>query len=164
MHILVVDEMHHAIIEGLEEMGAIVHYHPQIHTSEIAGMLEKMDGLVVRSKVFVDESLLANAPNIRFIARSGSGTDNLDESYLKNRGISILNAPEGNRDAVGDHTVGMMLALINNFKKAGREIAQGTWDREGNRGYEMSELTIGIYGFGHTGGAVAKTINPYSQF
>ena len=156
MKVVIIDDMHPEIISLLEERGLEVDYRPDIPKERVSGVLTDCEGLIVRSKVYVDEHLLASARNLKFVARAGAGTDNLDEEFLKNKGIAVFNAPEGNRDAVGDHTVGLILALLNNFKKSDREIADFIYDREGNRGLEMSEVTIGLVGLGNTGSAVAK--------
>ena len=98
------------------------------------------------------------APGLKFIARAGAGLDNIDEAYAKERNIQLMNAPEGNRDAVGEHAVGMLLSLMNNHRKADIEIRNGIWDREGNRGWELKGRTVGIIGYGFMGSSFAKKL------
>ena len=104
----------------------------------------------------VDEELLQNSQKLKVVGRAGAGIDNLDESYLAQRGTEIINAPEGNRNAVGEHSVGLILSLFNNICKAHNEVKSGIWQREPNRGLELSGKTIGIIGYGNTGSAFGK--------
>lgn len=158
MKILIIDDMHLCILDLLKKAGHEVEYLPEITANKVADKLGDVEGLIVRSKVKVNEELLKNATKIKFIARAGAGTDNLDEKFLEQKGIKILNAPEGNRDAVGDHTMALILGLTNRIVMGNNQIGRGIWDREGNRGDELSEMTVGIYGFGNTGQAVAKRL------
>ena len=125
------------------------------------GLISDAEGIVIRSRFPVNESLLINAPNLKFIARSGAGMENIDEDYCTSRNITLFNAPEGNRNAVGEHALGMLLSLFNRLHLADREVRQGKWDREGNRGYELDGKTVGIIGFGNNGGAFAKKLRGF---
>ncbi len=119
------------------------------------------DGIVVRSRFPMDANLLDAAPNLKFIARSGAGMENIDLEYCAKRNIQLFNAPEGNRNAVGEHALGMLLALMNNLVTADAEVRSGKWDREGNRGIELDGKTVGIIGFGNNGQAFAKKLRGF---
>lgn len=153
---LIVDDMHPAVLKALTEYGYEVNYRPDIKKEEALGILKDYHGLLVRSKFFIDAEFLKHAPLLEFIGRAGAGVDNVNEQALKDRNVALLNAPEGNRDAVAEHVPGMLLALMNNMLKADQEVRKGIWDREGNRGYELMGKTIGIIGYGYMGRAVAK--------
>ena len=101
------------------------------------------------------------APNLKFIARAGAGLDNIDVAFAKQRDITLLNAPEGNMDAVGEHATGLLLSLMNNFRNADTEVRNGIWDREGNRGYELKGRTVGIIGYGFMGQSFAKKLSGF---
>jgi D-3-phosphoglycerate dehydrogenase len=118
-------------------------------------------GIVIRSRFRMDEAFLKNAEKLEFIARSGAGMENIDEAYCDARNIKLFNAPEGNRNAVAEHALGMLLNLFRNINKGDQEVRQGIWDREGNRGLELDEKTIGIFGYGNNGAAFAKKLSGF---
>lgn len=118
-------------------------------------------GIVIRSRFTMNESFLQFAPKLQFIARSGAGMENIDETYCLNRGIQLYNAPEGNRNAVGEHALGMLLSMMNKIHTANRDVKNGIWDREGNRGVELDGKTVGIIGFGNNGKAFAKKLRGF---
>ncbi len=118
-------------------------------------------GIVIRSRFTMNEEFLQFAPNLKFIARSGAGMENIDERYCKKREIDLFNAPEGNRNAVGEHALGMLLSLMRKMHTADREVRAGKWDREGNRGVELDGKTVGIIGFGNNGKAFAKKLQGF---
>jgi D-3-phosphoglycerate dehydrogenase len=118
-------------------------------------------GIVIRSRFTMNEEFLQFAPHLEFIARSGAGMENIDERYCKKRGIALYNAPEGNRNAVGEHALGMLLSLLNKLHTADRDVRKGIWDREGNRGIELDGKTVGIIGFGNNGRAFAKKLRGF---
>jgi D-3-phosphoglycerate dehydrogenase / 2-oxoglutarate reductase len=157
MKFLIVDDLHPCIFDDLRKAGVTWDYKPAIEAAEVKKILPDYQGLIVRSKVFVDDHLLGTS-NLQVIARAGAGVDNIDESVLAQRGITLINAPEGNCDAVAEHTIGMMLSLLNHFEKSKRELIQHQWIREGNRGYELSNLTVGVIGYGYMGKAVCKRL------
>jgi D-3-phosphoglycerate dehydrogenase len=119
------------------------------------------DGIVVRSRFPMDANLLDAAPNLKFVARSGAGMENIDLEYCAKRNIQLFNAPEGNRNAVGEHAIGMLLALMNHLVTADSEVRSGKWDREGNRGIELDGKTVGIIGYGNNGEAFAKKLRGF---
>lgn len=118
-------------------------------------------GIVVRSRFRMDEFFLSHFPQLQFIARSGAGMENIDEEYCVDRKIQLFNAPEGNRNAVGEHALGMLLALLNKLHMADSEVRIGKWDREGNRGIELDGKTVGLIGFGNNGQAFAKKLRGF---
>lgn len=127
-------------------------------------MLEQIsgfDGVVIRSRIKVDKELLNAGNRLRFIARAGAGMENIDEEYAKYLGIRCINAPEGNRDAVSEHAIGMLLTLFNRINLADREVRSGLWLREENRGVELLGRTVGIVGYGNTGRAFAKRLSGF---
>jgi len=158
---LVVDKMHESLVPMLEKNGVEVSYEPSITREKIKNIIAGYNGLIIRSKTFVDKDLLGNASRLKFVARAGSGIDNLDVKYLNSKSIPILNAPEGNRDSVGEHTIGLILNLLHNINEGNQQVTHGIWDREGNRGRELGSKTIGIIGYGNMGITVAKKLNSF---
>lgn len=142
----------------LQPLGWMVDYQPQITREEIRQRHHGYDGLIVRSKTIIDRDLLGDAPTLRFIGRAGAGLDNLDLVYLAERNIQVLHAAEGNRDAVGEFTVGILLALLRNIPRAHQEVINGIWLRESNRGSEIMGKTVGIIGFGNMGQGFARRL------
>lgn len=155
---LIIDQMHPTIVPMLEEIGIQVSYQPDIKAGEIKEILPAYDGLIVRSKIFVSAEIIKEASRLKFIARAGAGVDNIDEQALKEKQIKLLNAPEGNCDAVGEFTMGLLLALFRNVVKADKEVREKKWLREANRGEEIMNKTIGIIGYGNMGRAFAKRL------
>nr|WP_244139491.1 NAD(P)-dependent oxidoreductase [Mucilaginibacter ginkgonis] len=136
-------------------------YRPDIKRDKILELLPAYTGLAVRSKFKVDKEVLDLATNLKFIARAGAGMDGIDEAHALQKGIQLLNAPEGNMDAVGEHAIGMLLSLMNNFDRADEEIRKGQWLREANRGYELKGRTVGIIGYGHMGQSFARKLSAF---
>ena len=153
--------MHPSIIPQLESLGYQVEYQPEIDRATLLEKIDRYFGLIVRSKTIIDGRLLRNAQRLRFVARAGAGVDNLDESVIKDRGIHMINAPEGNRDSLGEHVVGMLLNLLHNISTSNQAIRQGHWDREGFRGTELGGKTVGIIGCGNMGCAFAKRLSSF---
>ncbi len=158
MKCLIVDKMHESIGPLLVSIGWDYIYRPEITREEIMQILPEFDGLIIRSKTRVDQELISRAAGLKFIGRAGAGIDNLEEAAIEGAGISLLNAPEGNRNAVAEHTLGLILGLLNNIVKSDDEIRKGTWHRENNRGLELSGKTIGLLGYGFMGMAVAEKL------
>ncbi|GAA3997438.1 2-hydroxyacid dehydrogenase [Hymenobacter fastidiosus] len=152
--------MHPSLSELLAPLGVTLHYRPDLTAAEIPAALaaQPYDGLMVRSKLRVTAQLLAHGPHLRYVARAGAGVDNIDEAALAAAGITLLNAPEGNRDAVGEHTLGLLLALFRNIARADAEVRQGMWRREANRGEEIGGKVIGLLGYGHMACAFARRL------
>ncbi|GGG42664.1 NAD(P)-dependent oxidoreductase [Hymenobacter glacieicola] len=160
---LVIDEMHPNLPDLLQPLGVELHYRPDLKAAEVPAALaaHPYDGLIVRSKVRVTAELLARGPALRYVCRAGAGVDNIDEEALAAAGVSLLNAPEGNRDAVGEYAVGLLLALFRNIVRADREVRAGQWRREANRGEEIGGKTIGLLGYGHMGKAFARRLQAF---
>ena len=133
----------------------------QLSIEKIQPLLKDAFGIVIRSRFAMDAEFLKNAPNLKFIARSGAGMENIDEKYCEEHRITLFNAPEGNRNAVGEHALGMLLALFNQLVKSDKEVRSGKWDREGNRGIEVDGKTVGIIGYGNNGAAFAKKLRGF---
>lgn len=160
---LVIDEMHPSLPDLLQELGVELHYRPDLKAAEVPEALaaHPYEGLIVRSKVRVTTELLAQGPALRYVCRAGAGVDNIDEEALAAAGVTLLNAPEGNRDAVGEYAVGLLLALLRNIVRADREVRAGEWKREANRGEEVGGKTIGLLGYGHMGKAFARRLQAF---
>lgn len=161
MKILIIDKVHEALIHLLNEQNIECTYLPEISAHEVADKLVGYNGLVLRSKVRLTSELLNQFPDLRFIARAGAGVDEIDEEFLKEKNITLLNAPEGNRDAVGEHTIAMLLCLMNKLIVADKEVKNLIWHREANRGFELGELTVGIIGYGNMGKSFAKRLSGF---
>ncbi|MDH5397292.1 MAG: NAD(P)-binding domain-containing protein [Cyclobacteriaceae bacterium] len=158
MKCLIVDKMEPSLLEGLAGCGITPVYLPDLDRQGIIDKIKDVEGLIIRSKTRVDKEVIDVARSLRFVARAGAGTDNIDDRELAARNIALLNAAEANRDALGEHTIGLILALLNNIVRANNQIKEGQWLREANRGHELSELTVGIIGYGNMGSAVAERL------
>ncbi len=115
-------------------------------------------GLVLRGRIQVDSTVLNALPELRFVCRSGAGLENIDLTATESKGIRVYNSPEGNRDAVGEHTLGMLLSLLHKLRQGDQSMRKGQWDREGHRGAELKTRTVGIIGYGHMGSAFAEKL------
>lgn len=161
MKILIVDEMHPSLVEMLDADGWKYEYAPSLKRNEILEAVGPYEGLMIRSKTVVDKEFLERAPKLKFIARAGAGLDLIDIPAVEARGIALFHAGEGNRDAVGEHVLGMLLGLFNNIIRADRQVRQGIWDREGNRGVELMGKTVGLIGYGNNGSATGKRLSGF---
>lgn len=161
LSILIADEMHPSLFAMLDQAGFQYDYQPKITRADLLTTLTSYEGLIIRSKTSIDEEVLEQAPNLQFIGRAGAGLDLIDLAAVERRGIRVFHAGEGNRDAVAEHMVGMLLGLLANILKADREVRQGIWDREGNRGYELGGLTVGLIGYGNNGRATARRLSGF---
>ena len=159
--ILITETIHECIIPILENIGYEVHYKPKIDRQGILDTLEDYIGIIIRSKTPANKELIQAGKNLKFLARSGAGMDQVDLEYAESRNISLLNAPEGNRDAVAEHTLGLLLNLINKMRNADLQVRKKIWDREGNRGVELMHRTFGIIGFGNMGKAVSRRLSGF---
>ncbi|MBO0938854.1 2-hydroxyacid dehydrogenase [Fibrella sp. HMF5335] len=159
--ILIADEMHPSLFAMLDKAGFTYTYQPTIDRAGLLSTLAPYEGLIIRSKTTVDAQMLAAAPNLHYIGRAGAGLDLIDMEAADSRGIRVFHAGTGNRDAVAEHVLGMLLALFNNIVKADREVRQGVWDREGNRGIELMGKTVGLFGYGNNGQATARRLSGF---
>jgi D-3-phosphoglycerate dehydrogenase len=160
--ILCIDSNHSILHETLISNG----FHCDLFWDQSADALKKLlpnyDGIVIRSKFKITKQLIDSAPNLKCIGRVGAGMENIDVEYANSKGVICVSAPEGNRDAVGEHALGMLLMLLNNLKRADNEVRQGIWKRAENRGFEIAGKTIGIIGYGNMGSAFAKRLQGFS--
>ncbi|WP_053990789.1 2-hydroxyacid dehydrogenase [Mangrovimonas sp. TPBH4] len=161
MNILHLDTNHPLLIEQLNDLGFTNHEDYTSTKFEIESKIEAYEGIVIRSRFTIDKQFLDAATNLKFIGRVGAGLENIDCDYAQQKGISLIAAPEGNRNAVGEQALGMLLSLFNNLNKADAEVRQGKWLREANRGVELDGKTIGIIGYGNMGKAFAKKLKGF---
>ena len=157
MKILFIDSNHNLLHETLEKAGHVCDLNYAWTKDEIINNVHLYDGIVIRSKIKITKEIIDKAVKLKFIARAGAGMENIDIVYSESKGIKCLHAPEGNRDAVGEHAIGMLLSLFNNLCRSNKEVREGKWLREENRGIELSEKTIGIIGYGNMGSAWVTT-------
>jgi D-3-phosphoglycerate dehydrogenase len=160
-NILIVDDIHPVFIEKAEAMGYQCDYQPLIKPAEALQIIGNYTGLVIRSKFKLNREFIDAGKNLRFVCRAGAGMDNIDETYAAEKGLILINAPEGNADAVGEHAIGLLLALMNNFSIADAEVRTESWKREANRGYELKGKTVGIIGYGFMGHSFARKLSGF---
>ena len=161
MKILLLDSNHPILKKGLEKLGMQCDEDFTSAKSKIEEKIHLYEGIVIRSRFKIDKKFIDHATNLKFIARVGAGLENIDIDYAEKKGIRLIAAPEGNRNAVGEHTLGMILSLFNKMNKADKEVRQGKWLREDNRGLELDGKTIGIIGYGNAGKAFAKKLKGF---
>jgi D-3-phosphoglycerate dehydrogenase len=159
--ILFLDSTHPRLVEMLEQEGFVCETFFQIGKEEALSVIHEYAGVIIRSRIRIDKELIDNASNLKFIGRVGAGMESIDVAYAQSKGICCFNSPEGNRDAVGEHALGMLLALMNNFLRADKEVRIGEWKREENRGVEIKGKTIGIIGYGNMGSAFARKLRGF---
>lgn len=159
--ILIVDDIHEIMLKKFDQAGIHYDYQPNISREEAEKIISNYSGMVIRSKFQVDKAFFELAPNLRFIARAGAGMDNIDDTIAAQRDVLLIPANEGNRDAVGEHMIGMLLSLMNNLNRGDQQIRSGQWLREANRGYELKGRTVGLIGYGHNGMAMAKKLSGF---
>lgn len=161
MKILHIDSNHSLLIDQLNKLGFTNDEDYTSSKSEIEAKIETYDGIVIRSRFTIDQQFLNAATNLKFIGRVGAGLENIDCDYAEKKGVYLISAPEGNRNAVGEHALGMLLSLFNKLNKADREVRQGKWLREANRGIELDGKTVGLIGYGNMGKAFAKKLRGF---
>lgn len=161
MNILHLDKNHPLLITQLVAAGYQNDEDYSSSKQEVEAKINNYQGIVIRSRFAIDKTFLDAATNLKFIARVGAGLESIDLDYAKSKNITLIAAPEGNRNAVGEHTLAMLLSLFNNLKQADSQVKQGLWNREANRGVELDGKTIGIIGYGNIGKAFAKKLNGF---
>jgi D-3-phosphoglycerate dehydrogenase len=159
--VLHIDSNHPLLWDQLEQAGFSNEADYKSSKQEIEAKIADYNGIVIRSRFKIDKTFLDAAINLQFIARVGAGLESIDTVYAESKGIALIAAPEGNRNAVGEQTLGMLLSLFNNLNKADREIRNGHWVREGNRGHELDGKTAGIIGYGNMGKSFAKKLRGF---
>ncbi|MFN7014043.1 MAG: 2-hydroxyacid dehydrogenase, partial [Bacteroidia bacterium] len=158
---LLIDTVHPALNEILSKKGIVCDLDNTSSKEDILLKIQKYVGIVIRSRFKIDKDFLDKAKHLKFIARAGAGMENIDVPYAESIGIKCVHAPEGNRDAVGEHALAMLLMLFNNLKQADSEVRNGIWKREENRGYELKAKTVGIIGYGNMGSAFAQRLKGF---
>ena len=161
MKVLHIDINHPLIIEQFAELGFTNDEDYTSSKDQIEAKIADYDGLIIRSRFTIDKQFLDKAKNLKFIGRLGAGLENIDTKYAKSLGIFLAAAPEGNRNAVGEHALGMLLSLFNKLNTADKEVRNGKWDREGNRGIELEGKVVGVIGYGNMGKAFAKKLKGF---
>ncbi|QLL59674.1 MULTISPECIES: 2-hydroxyacid dehydrogenase [Empedobacter] len=159
--ILAIDSNHECLNNGLREVGFIVDEDYTSPKEIIEQKINEYDGMIVRSRFPIDKDFLAKATNLKFIGRVGAGLENIDEEFAAENNIVLFNSPEGNRDSVGEHAIGMLLMLMHHLRRADNEVRNGIWKREENRGDELKEKTVGIIGYGNMGNAFARRLQGF---
>ncbi len=158
MKILHLDKNHPILLETLAKAGFTNVEDFTSGKKSVARKIADYEGIVIRSRFDIDKTFLDAATNLKFIARVGAGLESIDENYAEGKNIQLIAAPEGNRNAVGEHALGMLLSLFNNLNKADKEVKSGKWNREANRGVELDGKTVGIIGYGNMGKSFAKIL------
>ena len=161
LKILHIDSNHPLLMEQLQELGFINHEDFNSSKEEIEAKIQDYQGIVIRSRFKIDKTFIDKATNLQFIARVGAGLESIDCEYALSKNIQLIAAPEGNRNAVAEHTLGMILSLFNNLNVADSEIKSGHWNRESNRGHELDGKTVGIIGYGNMGKCFAKKLRGF---
>lgn len=164
MNILFIDPIaigSNQLNQTLEKAGHTCDLQYKWTKEEIISNIHLYDGIVIRSRIKITKEIIDKAAKLKFIARAGAGMENIDTAYAENKGIKCLHAPEGNRDAVAEHAIGMLLSLFNNLCRANQEVREAKWIREGNRGVELMGKTVGIIGYGNMGSAFAERLKSF---
>ena len=161
MKALLIDENHPILKEKLAQKNWEIVEDYTSSKSEIEAKIHDFDAIVIRSRFPIDANFLQNAKKLKFIGRVGAGLENIDVEYAEKKGIELYNAPEGNRDAVGEHALGMLLSIMNKFRIADNEVRQGIWKREENRGEEIKGKTVALIGYGNMGKAFAQRLSGF---
>ncbi len=161
MKVLLADKNHPLLKTELENLGCVCEEDYTSNKIQIEAKIKQYQGIVIRSRFNIDKQFIDKATNLKFIARVGAGLESIDINYAKQKEIELISAPEGNRNAVGEQALGMILSLFNNLKTADLEIRNGKWLREDNRGLELEGKTIGIIGYGNMGKSFAKKLKGF---
>lgn len=159
--ILITDYVHSLLPDGLRALGFDVDYDTSIDNDKLDYIIKDYNGLIINSKIIMNKARIDKSDKLSFIARLGSGLEIIDIAHARLKGITVYNTPEGNSNAVAEHTFGLMFALLNNIVKADRQLREKNWQREQNRGSEIKGKTIGIIGMGHMGVAFAEKLSPW---
>lgn len=159
--ILIAEPTHTYLSEELKKNKFDFDYFPETNIEQLRRIIKNYSGLVVRSRFIINREVIDIGSNLRFIARAGSGMENIDVEYAEKKGINCINSPEGNGNAVGEHTLGLLLNLLNNISYSHKQIQNGIWNRKENKGIELDGKTVGIIGYGNTGSSFAKKLRGF---